>query len=85
MFNRIELLPADLQKQVLDFIDFLILKYRLPNMEEDELTPEQKEELLRIWEEYEQNPDDVLTLEEAMEQTKARYGNCHLLDQVPQE
>jgi len=54
LFNRIELLLADLQKQVLDFIDFLILKYRLPNMEEDELTPEQKEELLRIWEEYEQ-------------------------------
>lgn len=74
LFKRIELLPAELQQQVADFIDFLIIRYRKPGVGEDEFTQEQKEELLRIWEEYEQNPDDVLTLEMFEEQTKAKYG-----------
>jgi len=38
--------------------------------EEDELTEEQKAELLQIWSSYEKNPDDVLTPEELFIQTK---------------
>ncbi len=72
--KRIDLLPAELQQQVADFVDFLILKYQVGKSGNEEFSAEEKEELMRIWEEYQQNPDDVLTLEEAEKQTLSKYA-----------
>ena len=70
--NKINALPAGLQKQVADFVEFLLLKYRIQSDEESTLTPEQKKELLELWKSYEENPDDVLTIEMLREQTNAK-------------
>ena len=72
--NRIQSLPADLQKQVADFVEFLILKYQLTGEGKSELTEEQKAELLELWEGYKKNPDDVISVDTLREQTKAKYG-----------
>ncbi len=72
--NKINALPADLQKQVADFVEFLLLKYRIQTNEESELTAEQKKELLELWEDYENNPEEVLTIEMLREQTSTKYG-----------
>jgi hypothetical protein len=72
--KRIDLLPAELQQQVADFVDFLILKYQVGKSGKEEFSAQEKEELMRIWEEYQQNPDDVQTLEEAEKQTLSKYA-----------
>lgn len=40
----------------------------------EEFTEEQKEELMRLWGDYLDDPDDVITLEVSQTQTKAKYG-----------
>jgi len=55
-------------------VEFLLLKYRIQSEEESLLRPEQKKELLELWDDYEKNPDDVLTIEMLQEQTNAKYG-----------
>lgn len=62
--ERINKLPKELQKQVADFVEFLMLKYKSDS--EEELTEEQKSELLQIWSDYEKNPEDALTPEELL-------------------
>lgn len=74
LVSQFQLLPTDAQQQVIDFVEFLVLKYRGIISTQEEFTQEEKEVLLRLWEEYDRNPEDVLTLEEAEIQTKARYG-----------
>lgn len=71
---RIQNLPAHLQQQVADFVEFLILKYQTSDEGKSELTTEQKKELLALWESYEKEPDDVISVDMLQEKTKARYG-----------
>lgn len=72
--NKINALPADLQKQVADFVEFLLLKHRIQSDEGTTLTPEQEKELLQLWEAYEKHPEDVISIEMLQEQTNAKYG-----------
>ncbi|MCF8247419.1 MAG: DUF2281 domain-containing protein [Saprospiraceae bacterium] len=73
--NRIEMLPSELQQQVADFVDFLLFKHRTgKHTMSEEFTEEQKEELMRLWGDYLDDPDDVITLEVSQTQTKAKYG-----------
>jgi hypothetical protein len=72
--KRFNLLPEEMQQQVFDFVEFLLLKQKGVNAPVDSFTQEEKEELLNIWKEYEQNPDNAISLEDAMEQTRVRYG-----------
>jgi Protein of unknown function (DUF2281) len=72
--KRFKLLPEDMQQQVFDFVEFLLLKQRGTSAPVDSFTQEEKEELLNIWKEYEQNPGNTISLEDAMEQTRVRYG-----------
>ncbi len=72
--NRISSLPAELQAQVADFVEFLMLKHRIPIIGESSLSPEDQAELRRLWAAYEEQPDDVLSVEMLQEETKARYG-----------
>jgi hypothetical protein len=72
--ERITALPADLQAQVADFVEFLMLKHRIPFRDEEALSPAQQAELHRIWAEYEAAPDEVISVDMLQEQTKAKYG-----------
>lgn len=72
--NKIGSLPAELQAQVADFVEFLILKYRLPAAKDTSLSPEQQAELQRLWKAYEESPDDVISVDMLQEQTNAKYG-----------
>ena len=72
--NKINLLPEDVQKQVADFVEYLLLKYQVGTKGDEELTADQKEELLRLWNEYEGNPDEAISLEAFQEQTSKKYG-----------
>lgn len=72
--NKINLLPEDVQKQVADFVEYLLLKYQVGTKENEELTPDQKDELLRLWNEYEENPEEAISLETFQEQTSKKYG-----------
>jgi len=70
--EQINKLPVELRKQVADFVEFLILKYKSNG--DSELTAAQKTELLKIWSDYEKNPENGLTPEELLRQTKEEYG-----------
>ncbi|MEZ4952803.1 MAG: DUF2281 domain-containing protein [Saprospiraceae bacterium] len=72
--NKINLLPEDVQKQVADFVEYLLLKYQVGTKGNEELTPDQKDELLRLWNEYEENPEEAISLETFQEQTSKKYG-----------
>ena len=72
--KRFNLLPEDMQQQVFDFVEFLLLKQRGVEAPIDSFSQEEKEALLNIWKEYEMNPGDAISLEDAMEQTRIRYG-----------
>jgi hypothetical protein len=74
LINRISSLPAELQAQVADFVEFLMLKHRIPIVGESSLSLEDQAELRRLWAAYEEQPDDVLTVEMLQEETKAKYG-----------
>jgi hypothetical protein len=67
--NRISSLPAELQAQVADFVEFLMLKHRIPIIGESLLSPEDQAELRRLWAAYEEQPDDVLSVEMLQEET----------------
>ncbi len=68
------MLPAELQAEVADFVEFLMLKHRIPIVGESSLSLEDQAELHRLWAAYEAAPDDVLTVEMLQEETKAKYG-----------
>ena len=72
--NKISLLPEDVQKQVADFVEYLLLKYQAGKSGKEELTASQKEELLRLWDEYEENPEEAISVETLQEQTSQKYG-----------
>lgn len=72
--KRFKLLPKEMQQQVFDFVEFLLLKQKGAEAPVDSFTQEEKEALLNIWKEYEQNPENTISLEDAMEQTRVRYG-----------
>lgn len=72
--NKISLLPEDVQKQVADFVEYLLLKYQVGTKGNEELTPDQKDELLRLWNEYEESPEEAIPLETFQEQTSKKYG-----------
>ncbi|MBI5916627.1 MAG: DUF2281 domain-containing protein [Bacteroidetes bacterium] len=73
--NKIENLPAELQQQVTDFVEFLLFKYRIGKRPQTEdFTEAEKEELTTLWNEYLENPEDVIPMEASQLQTKAKYG-----------
>ena len=72
--NKISLLPEDVQKQVADFVEYLLLKDQAGKSGKEELTASQKEELLRLWDEYEENPEEAISVETLQEQTSQKYG-----------
>jgi hypothetical protein len=72
--KRFKLLPEEMQQQVFDFVEFLLLKQKGTSAPVDSFTLAQKEELLSIWKEYEQNPGNTVSLDDAIEQTHIRYG-----------
>jgi len=73
--SRIEMLPSELQQQVADFVDFLLFKHRTGKKDfSEDFTEEEKAELTRLWNEYLNDPEDVISLEASQMQTKAKYG-----------
>ncbi len=74
IINRIELLPIELQQQVSDFVEFLLFKHKVGKRKTEEFTEIEKAELLKIWGNYQTNPDEFLPIEAAKEQTRMRYG-----------
>ena len=71
--NRISSLPAELQAQVADFVEFLMLKHRIP-VGESSLSLEDQAELRQLWSAYESQPDDVLSVAMLQEETDVKYG-----------
>ena len=72
--NKINLLPEEVQKQVADFVEFLIIKYQNKNGGKAELTAGQKKKFLQLWKGYEANPDNVISMEALQEQTSQKYS-----------
>ena len=74
LFNEIETLPLDLQKQVADFVAFLKLRYLRQQAEDFELTEAELSELERRWEEYEAEPDAAVEIADFKQWVTERYG-----------
>ena len=72
--ERINVLPEDLKKQVEDFVEFLILKNKISDYDDGELTVAQKLELEKSWAEYEANPESAISLEDLKKETAKKYG-----------
>jgi predicted 3-demethylubiquinone-9 3-methyltransferase (glyoxalase superfamily) len=75
LFNEIESLPVELQKQVADFVAFLKLKnLRHKQAGDFEFSEEELAELDRRWEEYEAEPESAMEAGEFKNWVKAKYG-----------
>jgi len=66
ILQRFNTIPEDLQLQVLDYIDFLISRYKICDKEnlQEEPSPEIKELLDKRIADYEKNPHKVKTWQE---------------------
>ena len=65
-------LPSDLQKEVIDFVDFL--KYKSKTVEEDKLLKEEKAELRKRIAFSKKNPDKLLTKKAAIKKLEKSLG-----------
>lgn len=65
-------LPSDLQKEVIDFVDFL--KYKSKTVEEDNLLEEEKAELRKRIAFSKKNPDKLLSKKEAIKKLEKSLG-----------
>ncbi len=78
IIDRLSVLPENLQIQVLDYIEFLIDRYReLTNVDTEEgkePSPELKAFLLERIAEHERNPKGAITWEEMVEELNKQYG-----------
>lgn len=70
--DKIASLPEHLQHEVLDFVEFIISKYK-PDTEAP-LTGEQQEELDRRYTALQENPDRGIDWEDAKASLKSKYG-----------
>ena len=66
LLQRFNTIPEELQLQVLDYIDFLIIRYKIYDKEnlQEELSPEIKELLDKRIADYEKNPHKVKAWQE---------------------
>ena len=65
-------LPSELQREVIDFVDFL--KFKSRNIEEDSLLEEEKAELRKRIAFSKKNPDKLLTKKEAIKKLEKSLG-----------
>ena len=65
-------LPSELQREVIDFVDFL--KFKSRNIEEDSLLEEEKAELRKRIAFSKKNPDKLLSKEEAIKKLEKSLG-----------
>ena len=65
-------LPSELQKEVIDFVDFL--KFKSRNIEEDTLLEEEKAELRKRIAFSKKNPDKLLSKKEAIKKLEKSLG-----------
>ena len=65
-------LPSELQREVIDFVDFL--KFKSRNIEEDTLLEEEKAELRKRIAFSKKNPDKLLSKKEAIKKLEKSLG-----------
>ena len=65
-------LPSELQREVIDFVDFL--KYKNKTVREDNLLEEEKAELRKRIAFSKKNPDKLLTKKEAIKKLEKSLG-----------
>ena len=65
-------LPSELQREVIDFVDFL--KFKSRNIEEDSLLEEEKAELRKRIAFSKKNPDKLLSKKEAIKKLEKSLG-----------
>ncbi|HRG46947.1 MAG TPA: hypothetical protein PLX69_14205 [Leptospiraceae bacterium] len=65
-------LPSELQREVIDFVDFL--KFKSRNIEEDTLLGEEKAELRKRIAFSKKNPDKLLSKKEAIKKLEKSLG-----------
>ena len=80
VLERFNILPISIQEQVIDYIDFLSIKY-IENQQnktsqnlEDEISPKIKELLNARIEDHKQNPQNAVSWEEIEKQYEKEYG-----------
>lgn len=75
LMNKIELLPETLQAEVMDFIDFLLLKYQLEQGVEinENLSETEKQELQQRLQKMREKPETNLSIVEFKAQILAKY------------
>ncbi|MEK6476751.1 DUF2281 domain-containing protein [Catalinimonas sp. 4WD22] len=69
--EKIDSLPDDLKKQVSDYVDFLLYQY---GDSKAVLTDEEKTELDKRWEAYQQDTSSSSKLEDVKERLEKKYG-----------
>lgn len=75
LFNEIESLPLELQKQVAEFVAFLKFKSLRRSQAEDlEFTEEELAELDLRWEDYQAEPESAVDASEFRKIVKSEYG-----------
>ncbi len=70
--EKIDGLPENLKDQVSDYVDFLL--YRYGDSSEPALTTEEKTELDKRWEAYQQGTSPASNLEDVKERLKKKHG-----------
>ena len=65
-------LPSELQREIIDFVDFL--KYKNKTVREDNLLEEEKAELRKRIAFSKKNPDKLLTKKEAIKKLEKSLG-----------
>ncbi len=80
VLERFNILPFIIQEQVLDYMNFLSIKYannqqnkNIQNLE-NEISPEIKELLKNRLEDHKKNPENAVTWEELEKQYETEYG-----------
>ena len=76
LIQKIQNLPSSIQQQVEDYIDFLMERYQVGQVEtkEDTLNEKEKEELLRRYAKWKSDPSIGISLEEAKNQLMQKYA-----------
>lgn len=74
LYQRIEALPDDVLVQVSDYVDFLMIKNRIELNPKGELSDEIKSELDKRYQDYLDNPDSAIPLEDVKNELMKKYG-----------
>lgn len=75
IFYLLENIPDELLEEATDWLRIFMSKHGLSDIADDgSFNDKEKQELIRRWEAYAQQPDEGLSLEQLKERMREKYG-----------